>query len=273
MKRKDDGIDVHGKAPGFWFYPADYERDVAPLSLAAQGLWVRMLCRMHFAKRRGYLEHANGAPVTPEDLARMVGSTTAQVTKLIAEMDRIELFSRDENGVIHSRRMVRDAHISDVRKQAALARLQGAHRSDAGTFAPAKTPAKPEQNTVLSSSSSFSPSGCISSTTELAPANRPDASMPGAWAPSWHRCISEYPGVWTETDARLFFSLIETPAEEHVFFDGLAAWVASKQWQEGFIPKLENFLSKRLYKSKPPVPVTRGTRNNNADPLEALRDL
>jgi hypothetical protein len=171
MKRQDDGVDVQGKQPGFWFYPADYERDMAPLPLEAQALWMRMLCRMHFAAHRGYLEHPTGQAITPEELARIVGLTARAVSKLLNELERCGIFSRDEYGTIFNRRMVRDTQIGQVRRAAAAARLVGAERGKDGTFAgskpPAKQPskqnfagtkhpAKPEQNTVPSVSSSVS---------------------------------------------------------------------------------------------------------------------
>lgn len=141
MKRKDDGVDVGGKAPGFWFYPADYERDMALLPLEAQALWMRVLCRMHFAGRRGYLEHPTGESISPEELGRMVGLPTARTNKLLSELERCGVFSREPNGTIYNRRMVRDTEISRVRRNAASARLHAAERDSAGHFAPANDPA------------------------------------------------------------------------------------------------------------------------------------
>jgi hypothetical protein len=118
MKRRDDGIDVQGKAPSFQFYPADYERDVATLGLDEQAIWMRMLCKMHWAKRRGYLEHPSGAQISSEDLARLVGQPVKVVQEALDTMERIGVFSREQSGVIFCRRMVRDTAISDKRKQA-----------------------------------------------------------------------------------------------------------------------------------------------------------
>ena len=169
MKRQDDGVDVHGKQPGFWFYPADFERDVAPFPLSTQALWARMLCRMHWAARRGYLEHPSGSPITPEQLGRMVGETVENTLGMLTEMEHSGLFSRDENGVIFNRRMARDSAISEVRRNAAL-KKNHKDRGTGGKFAPAnapsglranapaKSPSDGEQKTESSSSSSSSSS-------------------------------------------------------------------------------------------------------------------
>jgi hypothetical protein len=180
MKRKQDGIDVGGKSPCFQYYPADYERDVQILSLAAQGLWSRMLGWMHFCARRGYLELPTGEPMTHEDIAARVGRPLREVSSALAEMERIGLFSRDARGCIYCRRMSKDTRISEARRHAAEVRMQAAQRDeegrfmevpvpnpkqDAGDFAPAKRPAVSQQLTVpsysLSSSSSYSSSDSV----------------------------------------------------------------------------------------------------------------
>lgn len=151
MKRRNDGIDVEGKSPGFWFYPQDYERDMQILSLESQGLWSRMLCWMHFnVNNRGFLELATGEPMNEHDIAAKVGKALAQVTTCLSEMKRHGVYSVDERGCIWNRRMVKDTKISRIRADAARVRLQDAERTPTGNFAPAKTPAKSEQNTVPS---------------------------------------------------------------------------------------------------------------------------
>lgn len=121
MKRKDDGIDVQGKSPAFYFYPADWIRTLAPCSLRSRGLWADCLCHMHFARRRGYLEHPNGNAISEAELARMTGASLHEVQRCLVELERCGIFSRDESGVIFNRRMVRDTEISLKRKAAGKA--------------------------------------------------------------------------------------------------------------------------------------------------------
>lgn len=146
MARKNKTDDVPGKAPGFWWYPADFERDVQMLPLSAQGLWARMIGWMHENEaNRGYLELQTGEPMSTEDISARIGKAVREVKQVISIMERIGVFSRDDRGCIYCRRMSRETHISVVRREAAKARAEAASRSFAGRFAPAKTPAKHQQ--------------------------------------------------------------------------------------------------------------------------------
>lgn len=98
-----------GKLPAILLYPGDWQRDdVAGCSLAAQGLWLRMMFIGHDSERYGYLE-VNGSPIPPGSIARRCGCTLAQYEALLSELERAGVPSRTPEGVIFSRRMVRDA--------------------------------------------------------------------------------------------------------------------------------------------------------------------
>jgi hypothetical protein len=110
------------KLPWMPFFVGDWLRDsaVGSCSLAAQGLWVRMLCLMWEAPTRGYLQHGNGEPFTTAQLARVAGITTKKCVNLLRELESAGVFSRStdhdqnreqngvQNGIAFSRRMVRD---------------------------------------------------------------------------------------------------------------------------------------------------------------------
>lgn len=98
------------KLPSFQFYPGDWLKDPAVRSvcLEARGLWIDMLCLMHESVRRGFLQHASGKPVTPDQLARMTGCSTEQVSRLLQELETSGVFSRSPHGIIYSRRILRD---------------------------------------------------------------------------------------------------------------------------------------------------------------------
>ncbi len=143
------------KAPGFWFFTADYERDMQMLPMAAQGLWMRMLCWMSDNEiHRGFLELPNGIPMVDQDIARRAGISVKETRRLMSCMERIGTFSRDERGCVLSRRMARDTHISVVRRNAAIKRATAVERAKTGEFAPAKSPAKPEQTPTVPESES-----------------------------------------------------------------------------------------------------------------------
>ena len=112
------------RAPAFQFYAGDWLRDPAlrACSLAARGLWIDLLAYMHQAEPYGHL-HINHQPVTPAIVARLVGESEKRVTPLMAELEAAGVFSRRADGVIYSRRMVRDNEIR--RKRAEGGRLGG----------------------------------------------------------------------------------------------------------------------------------------------------
>lgn len=93
--------------PFFW---NDYQGDPAlrVCSLAAQGLWMRMLCLAAEAKKHGFVMVAD-RHASPEDLAVIAGRPVEEVTSCIADLERNAVFSRDRHGNIFCRRMVRAA--------------------------------------------------------------------------------------------------------------------------------------------------------------------
>lgn len=104
------------KRPAFQFYPGDWMRDSAlrSCSVGARGLWMDMICLMHEGTPYGYLK-VNLKVILPANLARMVGATLEEVDGWIGELEGAGVFSRDEEGAIYSRRMIRDENIREAR--------------------------------------------------------------------------------------------------------------------------------------------------------------
>lgn len=76
-------------------------------SLAARGLWIDMLCIAAQADPIGYLT-TKKVPLAVKDIARLAGESEPVTQTLLDELERNGVFSRDRNGTIFSRRMVRD---------------------------------------------------------------------------------------------------------------------------------------------------------------------
>lgn len=91
------------------FYWSDWASDpkLKLCSLAAQGLWMRMLCIAAEANPVGYVA-VNGHPLSDSDIIAMVGGEPDMVGGLLAELAKWGVFSRDRRGCIYSRRMVSD---------------------------------------------------------------------------------------------------------------------------------------------------------------------
>ncbi len=93
----------------FFFRDWDSDRELNVCTLAAQGLWIRMLRVMHEAEPYGFFIGRSGTSVDTGTFARLIGQPLPLVQKLVGELETAGVFSRDENGRIFSRRMVRDA--------------------------------------------------------------------------------------------------------------------------------------------------------------------
>lgn len=97
------------KQPWMKFYPSDWRSDPALriCSVAARGLWMEMLCIAHESEPRGSLA-VNGNPVSAKALSALAGVPEKELSQLLAELENAGVFSRDDDGVIFSRRIRRD---------------------------------------------------------------------------------------------------------------------------------------------------------------------
>lgn len=104
------------KRPSFQWYPGDFKRDTAlqACSFEARALWREMLDLMHDGEPYGHLT-AGGVPIQDQQLARMIGVPLKKCTAWLFELESRSVFSRTREGVIFSRRMVRDEGVRNAR--------------------------------------------------------------------------------------------------------------------------------------------------------------
>src|SRR5262249_25351049 len=91
----------------FWWQDWANDPGLRACSLAAQGLWMRLLCIMHEAEPRGHLL-INGAAPTAKELAAVTGASLEELGVLLGELRAARVYSHDISGIVYSRRMVRD---------------------------------------------------------------------------------------------------------------------------------------------------------------------
>ena len=119
------------KRPSFQFYPNDYLNDpqLQLCSMPAQGLWVYMMCLMHHCEPYGHLifKQLNHrvetklkrsrnevdsklirSRVEVETLSHLCRLQIRHTKLYLNELENHGVFSRNEEGVIFSRRMVKD---------------------------------------------------------------------------------------------------------------------------------------------------------------------
>lgn len=110
---------MSNKLPAFQFYPGDWRKDsgIQSLSFHDRGVWFEILCLMHESEQRGKLT-LNGRPMPEEALARLLGLDKQNLTKALATLIDYGVASRDENGALINRRMVRDENLRKIRQEA-----------------------------------------------------------------------------------------------------------------------------------------------------------
>ena len=118
------------KRPSFQFYPTSWLADTQlnSCSLAAQGLWMRIMCHFHQSERyghspAGWLSDSHeldelGTRMRWQAVSRAVGVSKAQLLKYTEELLTSGVISINEDGAVYSRRMERDEEIRRVRAEA-----------------------------------------------------------------------------------------------------------------------------------------------------------
>lgn len=156
------------RRPSFQFYPGDWRRDPAlrTCSMAAKGFWIELMCVMHESEEYGYLVVA-GKAMDAKDIAKLLGETPTFCKKMLEELEKKCVFSRDSRGVIYSRRMIKDESIRAMR---AAAGSLGGNPKLKGDLVKQKVKQMPKQNPTPSSSSSSSTSiNSVAKATAAAP--------------------------------------------------------------------------------------------------------
>ncbi|MBM4311411.1 MAG: hypothetical protein FJ119_10770 [Deltaproteobacteria bacterium] len=123
------------------FYIGDWFKapDVQSLSFEDKGIWFEMLCYMWESKERGYLINNNGCPYSISELSRLMRLPEDLLKQKVKQLlDFGVASSRESDGAIYSRKMVRDQEIRKIRQKAGK---KGGIKSFASRFAQANAQA------------------------------------------------------------------------------------------------------------------------------------
>ncbi|NBW77378.1 MAG: winged helix-turn-helix domain-containing protein [Sphingomonadaceae bacterium] len=120
------------------FWPQDWQRDPALRSccVAARGIWIDLICIAHEGTPYGHLT-INGKPITTRQIGTITGAGEREAAKLMQELEDAGVFSRTDDGVIYSRRMVRDYEAAQAGREAIAKRWENAEKD---TSPPDSTP-------------------------------------------------------------------------------------------------------------------------------------
>jgi hypothetical protein len=104
--------------PWMKFYPTDWRSDpgLRLCSLSARGAWIDIIALAHEGAPYGHLSF-NGTAVEVEAIASLLGRPVLEVRRAIEELERHGVFSRNDSGVIYSRRMVRDKAKAEIDRE------------------------------------------------------------------------------------------------------------------------------------------------------------
>ena len=101
----------------FWWQDWQGDKALRTVSLAARGLWMELLCIAHDAEPYGHVL-INGRSPSAEMLASLVGvRRQRELSSLLVELESAGIFSRNADGIIYCRRMVRDKATSDAGRE------------------------------------------------------------------------------------------------------------------------------------------------------------
>lgn len=210
------------KSPGFWFFTGDWMKDpeLRFCSIFARGLLVDLLCILHEAKEQGYASNPDGTPRSAEQIVDAIsGGSREEKLAGLAELERSGVLSRDNRGVLFSRRVARLAELSKERKQ---------NGSKGGSKTSSKRQANRQQNEQQNRGVSVSVSVSDSDSfkeelhTHTPAAHAADDFRQAGWAADeWARFVE----VWNQTPRAAAWSHLTAPD----------AWVdlaASPGWLE-----------------------------------------
>lgn len=105
--------------PHIQFYVGDWRKDpgIQSLSYHHRGIWFELLLIMHCSEQRGRLT-LNGRPFSNASLARLLGMSEGEAKDAIDVLIASGVASRDQNGTILNRRMVREEELRQKRREA-----------------------------------------------------------------------------------------------------------------------------------------------------------
>ena len=203
------------------FFWKDWESDPALklCSLAAQGLWLRLLCIAASSTIKGEVRIGR-RPCSVEDISRLIGIKQKEASALIVELENNGVFDRADDGAIVSRRMVRDAgNHEDARRFGKSGGRPKSRKNKENQYNPPlsknKTPRACAR--AASASASASASACEGKGVQ-------GGREPTGWAEWW----GEYPHKVGKRDADREYRLALQRASAAELLIGLRRYIATK---------------------------------------------
>ena len=106
------------RLPWMKWYPADWRADpgLQMCGRVSRSVWVDLIGLMHEATPYGHLYIAGHAP-TIKQISAVLSSPVIEIKTSLDELEKFGVLSRLDNGIIYSRRMVRDKLKADKNRE------------------------------------------------------------------------------------------------------------------------------------------------------------
>tara|TARA_R100001198_G_C5243189_1_gene221218 strand:- start:15093 stop:15857 length:765 start_codon:yes stop_codon:yes gene_type:complete len=107
------------KAPAFQFYAADWLTDTSLRLVSAEtrGVWIDLLCHAFLSSDPGFLI-VGGQILDENGIRKLSGLTPKKFKKVFNELTNFGILKQDESGRYYSKRMIEDARLSRLRREA-----------------------------------------------------------------------------------------------------------------------------------------------------------
>ena len=165
------------------FWPQDWQRDPAlrMCSLEARGLWIELMCLAHDAEPYGHVMVSNRG-ATIDEIGVNARCNPRRVPKLLAELEAKGVFSRTPDGIIFSRRMVKDREVSQEGRGHVARRWGNRTGGNSGAISETTPNSPPNtQESESESDSSTAPHNAAGKTARMGMRGR---RLPQDWQPS-----------------------------------------------------------------------------------------
>jgi hypothetical protein len=103
----------------FWTHDWLMDHSLRTCVPLARALWIDLICLMHEGEPYGHLT-INGKPANTRQIAYATRLHPKTVAKLMENLETNGVFSKNRDGVIYSRRMVRDHAIQQKARESGL---------------------------------------------------------------------------------------------------------------------------------------------------------
>ena len=207
--------------PAFQWYPDDWlsEAGLRACDLGARGLWIDLLCFMFGMHERGKLK-VNNRAFSQAELSRLVGRPEAEVQAHLKQLVDFGVLSKDDDGTIYSRRMVRDESKRQAKIKAGRKGGLSKRQAKGGSPSPSPSPSPSSNNKIPPYNEFFSAWNLMAKETGV-------RSMRSPMRDTAKKALA---ARWKDKKWRTEWAEAITKIKDSQFLLGESGWKATPDW-------------------------------------------